>query len=254
MESITPMLARAYLATSHGNRPLKRAKVAAYARDMAAGQWQQNGETIIFDRDGHIIDGHHRLTACVAAGASFPALVVRGVPPSTRNTIDMGASRTIGDALSFHGYKNSNHINAVVMALFSLQNGRPKSVSPSASEVFDFVQKNPDVVQAGVIAARKHIPRAQAVCGAIWFVAKINGEQEQAEAFLDVLISGVPSGLGCAAHALRERIMRDAISSRKISVQDVHRLVVAAWEKFRVGEKAKIIKIPQDYKITGWGQ
>jgi hypothetical protein len=252
IETITPQIASAYLATSKGNRGLKSAKTDAYARDMIAGNWQENGESVIFDETGALIDGHHRLTACTKSGVAFRSVVVRNVPMSARKTIDMGASRTVGDALSFHGYKNSNHMSAVVLALAALKKGRPRSANLSATEVFDFVQANPLVEQAAVVASRKHLPRSQAICGAIWFVAHTNGEGDKADAFLDVLETGIPSGEGCAAHVARERILRDLVSSKRMSIQDVHRVIIAAWEKFRTGAKVKYVKVPTEYKITGW--
>lgn len=253
IETITPEIAAAYLHTSEGNRSLKAAKVASYARDMSGGKWQENGESIIFDAKGSLIDGHHRLTACTKSGHSFRSAVVRGVESEAKKTIDMGASRSVGDALHLHGYKNSNHLSGVVVALFSLKNGRPRSANPSASEVFDFIAANPAIKQAATVAARKHLPRAQSICGAIWFVATINGEQDKAEQFLDVLSSGIPAWIGCPAHAARERVLRDMISTRKMSLQDLQRLVVAAWEKFRVGGAVKNLKVSAQYKITGWG-
>lgn len=252
VETITPEIAQTYLSRSNGNRPLKDAKVASYARDMLRGAWKENGESIIFGSNNALLDGHHRLTACVKSHTTFRSLVVRGVSPDANKTIDMGASRTIGDALSFHGYRNCNTLNAIILALVSLQNGRPRSANLSSDEVFRFINAFPDVEQAAVVASRKHLPRSQAICGAIWMVAKINGEEEVANAFLDVLSSGVPSMPGCAAHALRERVMRDAISSRRLSLHDRQRLAIAAWEKFRKGEAVRQIKIPTEYKITGW--
>ena len=252
METITPEIAKAYLALSTGNRSMKTAKVASYARDMARGAWRENGETIIFGSNGDLLDGHHRLTACVKSQSDFCSLVVRGVSPDANKTIDMGASRTVGDALSFHGYRNANNINAIVAALVSLKNERPRSANLSADEVFRFISDFPEVEQAAIVSSRKHLPRSQAIIGAIWAVAKINGEEETANAFLEVLSYGIPSMPRCAAHALRERLMRDAISSKKLSLQDVHRLAVHAWEKFRIGEPVKHLKIPTDYAITGW--
>lgn len=251
IETITPEIARAYLSLSNGNRPLKQAKVAAYARDMISGSWQENGESIIFGLNNVLLDGHHRLTACIKSNRAFRSLVVRGILPEANKTIDMGASRSIADALSFHGYRNTNNITAVVAALVSLKNGRPRSASLSSEEVFRFIKQYPDVEQAAVVASRKHLPRSQAICGAIWMVAKMNGEEEKADAFLDVLSSGVPSGPGCAAHALRERVMRDALSSRSMPLRDHQKLVVAAWEKFRKDEQVRQIKVPNEYKITG---
>lgn len=253
IETITPDLAAAYLTTSTGNRSLKAAKVQAYSRDMIAGDWQENGESIIFDGNGALIDGHHRLTACVKSDHSFRSAVVRGVASDAKKTIDMGSSRSVADALALHGHKHTNHMSAVISALFSLKNGRPRSANPTSTEVFDFIAAWPDIEAAATIAAGRYLPRAHAVCGAIWFVATINGERDKAEQFLEVLSSGIPSRPGCPAHALRERVLRDMVLNRPMSLPDLQRTVVFAWEKFRAGQSVKKIKAPKAYKITGWG-
>ena len=252
VEQITPELAGAFLQTSKGNRNFKDAKVRSYARDMASGLWKVNGETIIFDKSGALIDGHHRLRACVASQANFSTCVVRGADQDAQKTIDMGASRTLGDVLSFRGERNSNHLNAVILAIVAIGNGRPRSANLSSQEVLGFLEANPEVRQSAVVSARKVLPRVGAVIGAIHFAATKSGEEEKFGRFFQSLSDGIPSYQGCAAHAVRERILRDATRRAKMSVQDAHRLIVAAWNKFRISAPVKNIKPETEYKIDGF--
>jgi hypothetical protein len=55
--------------------------VAGYARDMKAGKWRRNGETVKIAWDDTIPDGQHRLYACMEAKVPFWCLVVTGVDP-----------------------------------------------------------------------------------------------------------------------------------------------------------------------------
>jgi hypothetical protein len=253
VEWITPQRAAEMLATSQGNRTLKRTKIDAYTREMKAGRWKLNGETIIFDEAGHLIDGHHRLTACIRAEAPFQATVVRGVDAGCRITVDMGASRSVADALGFSGHKNVNTLNSVIVALMSLEKGRPRSATPTAQEVFDFLSAYPEITDIHVEAVRKAVPKLGAIIGAICFVAHRMGEEDAFERFAHVLKTGIPAYDGCPAHALRERIMRSALSkTQQITLDGAQRLAVAAWEKFRISAPARILKVPDEYKITGW--
>jgi len=102
VRTITPTVAESILATSNGNRTWKTAKLNSYARDMTAGNWTTNGEPIIIDVHGVLIDGHHRLTACIKSGVPFETLVVWGAPVDAQKTIDMGASRTAADVLQLN--------------------------------------------------------------------------------------------------------------------------------------------------------
>lgn len=251
--TMTPELAQALLDTSRGNRSLKVAKISSLQRDMESGRFTLNGESVIVSERGRLMDGHHRLSACVKSGATFQTILVRGIKEDTGKTQDTGASRTVADHLSLSGVKNANNLSAVVSCIMSMQNGRPRSANPSSTEVFDFVSRNPAIHDAASFAATKAFPRAANILGAIYFVADAMGEADKAMRFRDVFASGIPAYKGCPAHLLRERLNRHAIRGEKIPIQMTQRLFVAAWEKFRKGDTAKSIKAPADYKITGLG-
>ena len=61
-----------------------------YAADMKAGRWQLNGEAIKFDKNGHLLNGQHRLHAVVRADTTIQMLVISGLDPETRTTMDSG--------------------------------------------------------------------------------------------------------------------------------------------------------------------
>ena len=57
-ERITPKQAEKYLEENiENNRPILDRHVAVLARDMKAGNWVQNGETIKFNGTGALLDG-----------------------------------------------------------------------------------------------------------------------------------------------------------------------------------------------------
>lgn len=253
IHTITPTLAESILASSNGNRPIKAAKIKAYARDMAAGNWMVNGESIIIDVNGVLIDGHHRLIACTMSGVSFDSLIVWGAPSDAQKTIDMGASRSTSDALSFYGHKNATQANAIVRAIMSLQAGRARSANPSTHEVFEFLSAHPELEAATAFAGRhSKVPGGiRTMLGVIYFLSMREGIANTAEAFADVLQSGVPAYSGCAAHALRERLMRDAIANARISPADRQLLILSAWEKFKVSAPVKTLKAKASFNVVG---
>lgn len=104
VEEIGPDEARRYLTRNAGcQRKVSRPRVERYARDMAAGRWALNGETIAFDSEGRLVDGQHRLHAVARSGATVPMLAVRGVEPGAFPTIDQGFSRTASAVLGTNG-------------------------------------------------------------------------------------------------------------------------------------------------------
>ena len=94
-ELITPELAKEYLILNKNMRPLNRAAVAQYKAEILSGNYRQNGEVIVFDSDGYLRDGQHRLTAIVESGVAVWINVVRGVDPDQCDVFDVGGKRTV---------------------------------------------------------------------------------------------------------------------------------------------------------------
>ncbi len=50
--------------------------MAEYANAMKSGEWKYNGESIKVCTDGSLLDGQHRLEACIESGVTFDTLLV----------------------------------------------------------------------------------------------------------------------------------------------------------------------------------
>ena len=105
VETITPAKAKEYLKKNTNNyRKMSRSVISSYAEDIKNGRWELNGETIIFGKDGTLMDGQHRLAGIVLAKKSADILVVRGVE-TTAHKIDIGKRRTDVDILNAEGFE-----------------------------------------------------------------------------------------------------------------------------------------------------
>ena len=94
VEKITPEIAAEYLKVNVKNyRKLQRPVMKRYAEDMKAGRWELNGEPIVFDNNGMLKNGQHRLAAVILAGATVEMVVVRGVDESV-TAYDLNSVRT----------------------------------------------------------------------------------------------------------------------------------------------------------------
>lgn len=114
---VTPDLAKQWLEFNTKNRPLNDRHVKHMADVMTAGDMVFNGETIIFDTNGVLLNGQHQLTACVKSGRTFDKLVVRNVSPDAFDTLDSGRKRKVADMLSMAGEPNSSNVAAAISAL-----------------------------------------------------------------------------------------------------------------------------------------
>ena len=120
IEVITPAKAKTYLDTSKGNRPLSKPSVKSYADTMKAEKWQLNGIPIVFDTEGHLLDGHHRMKAVMEAEVPVVFAVVRGVAAEAFTTFDCGLHRKLGQLLAMQGVLNYNCVSATVSVNVSL--------------------------------------------------------------------------------------------------------------------------------------
>ena len=80
VETIDGETAKNYLENNAKHREIKQSRVDRYIADLAKGDWKLNGKVIIFDENGTLRNGQHRLTAVAQSGISITTLVVRGIP------------------------------------------------------------------------------------------------------------------------------------------------------------------------------
>lgn len=105
--TMTPTLAAVILDRNLAMRKLREARVTFWADEIRSGRWQETHQGIALDTDGALLDGQHRLSGIVRAGAAVPVLVSVGVPRETVAVIDTGAVRSISDILAVAGVESS---------------------------------------------------------------------------------------------------------------------------------------------------
>lgn len=139
--TITPQAAE-YLLEHHNpiNRPLRPGVAERYGREMKAGGWMINNEGMGFDRSGALVDGQHRLYACVDAGVPFDTLIVVGLDPGARETVNVGLKRTLADRVGFRtGERVSSLFAAIGRCMIDPMNlGRSKT----DQDLIQFLQDN----------------------------------------------------------------------------------------------------------------
>lgn len=157
LETVTPAQAREYLASALGARKPDARAVGSYAKTMKSGAWVVNGQPIIFDTEGHLIDGVQRLTACIEAGVPFTTLVARGVHGDTLHTIDQHRARSYVAVLEARGtYRRPASLVRLMGKLVRIENGTLGlfSVPISWSRYDRVLEANPELVEAVDLADR----------------------------------------------------------------------------------------------------
>jgi len=98
--NVTPYLAREMLNTSVGNRKTRLWYVDVLARTMKRGEWRVTSQGLGFNKNGELVDGHHRLMACIQANTTISMTITMGLPLDAYEVMDVGMLRTYSDRLA----------------------------------------------------------------------------------------------------------------------------------------------------------
>lgn len=156
---ITPDIAEKMLQLNYeGQRRLSNSWVRKLADDMEAGRWNDdNGDIIMIDEHGNLINGQHRLNAVVMSGVTIKAIVQTDVPTKAYKFIDGNMKRKAADAINA---KNSNICAAIAKAAASLHRGmglnRALMNNPTTkAEQVEFYENNSDTIDRAVEIYRR---------------------------------------------------------------------------------------------------
>lgn len=248
--SISPQMAAEWLKYNDHNRPVKDTVVKRYAELMKNGRWQLNGESIIVSDTGKLLDGQHRLLACVQSGATFESVVVQGVPEDAFGTLDQGLIRSHADLFSITGEEYPKAIAACAGVLIRYQTKNWHSSNfarVSFVEKKEVVDRNPGL---RFCAQKAHNSKASSfvpssVLGAAFYLFW-SIDQDDACEFLSRLADGAGLSSGNPILAVRERIISSRSKNIRLSPQELLALLIKAWNKYRTNEPTKIIRWLKD--------
>lgn len=125
MEAITPAMAEAILQEhynrvangEYNQRKVYKQVYMKYATDMRNGHWKPSPSPIIFDEDGNLANGQHRLEAVRQSGKTIEFTITRGWPKDVIDTEDRGKGRTVADQLHLHGVLNAQIVASSVTGI-----------------------------------------------------------------------------------------------------------------------------------------
>jgi hypothetical protein len=128
------------------NRSLKPDRVALYTRDMLNGRWVATAEPVSLDSEGAVLNGQHRLRACIASNVSFPCTIATNVNRAAFEVFDSGASRLHADGLKIAGEKNALLLSATLSYLRKYETGNMGSNTKiSNMELNEVLERHPGV-------------------------------------------------------------------------------------------------------------
>lgn len=252
VETITPATAVRWMAEHHDdNRPLKKTHVTYLARAMRNGEWMLNGESVVFDWNGKIRNGQHRLSACIESGLSFETVVVRGVDPAAFATMDGGSKRTVGDHMAVMGKQHYNLLAAAVSELRRWERGDLGATSSedkrvSGVEAVEVLARYPDIENSVAIGQRCKPVMSTGIATFFHYVFS-QKDRKAADEFFAAIADGVGLSKTQAVWHLRERLITVKTDRTKyLTPRHMKALVIKAWNATREGRPVKSLKFSPD--------
>lgn len=131
VELVTPMQAKQWIDENNleNNRSIIKARVDSYVRLIQAGQWMV-AQPIVFDQNGKLLDGQHRLVAVYKSGRAVEFLVARGVDANAFWVIDTGAPRSATNIAKMHSTQVKGDHLACLRAMYLAPGTKSYTLSP----------------------------------------------------------------------------------------------------------------------------
>ena len=248
-EFVTPALAKAYLAPeiNVNNRPVSATARDSYARDMLNGDWAVTGNNaIIFDNEGHLLDGQHRLSALASLEGKIAGVemeVRRGFDRSVVGKMDVGYKRSVGaQHYMMTGEKmNPSVVSAVkiIMAadIHGLENVNEYNSRFTTSEQHRWISENPDqgeVIRSFLSAGQRSQARKPTVLAAIYTI--LAREDGRAARTFSERVADRNCMIGHPTRALGELFVASRVTGRgPKNVSDTIKATLLAWEESKQG-------------------
>lgn len=252
--TITPQMALHWINRLVNCRAISQADIEAYARDMAAGVWSDNGETIKWDVNDNCFDGEHRLRACVLAGVPFTSWVVVGLPVQSSKTVDLGRKRQLAQVLKNSGERYSTQIASTATLIWRWERGRDALVDtrikPTYHELSRILENNTQIRTSvefvhGSCAKAARLSRSSTVPAMIHYYGSRN-HADRADTFLQQVHTGKDIGSGDPSYTLREKLISMSKKMNRFTQRDMLELWIPAWNSFAQARTLKRID-PLDF-------
>jgi hypothetical protein len=241
IETITPEQASNYLGDSIGTqRTIKETLVLRLIHDLKNDNWELNGAAICFGPNGELLDGQHRLIACMRSGIPIRTVVVRGLPPSSFATIDSGIARSLADVLHTLGYIHCTAMSSVLRRLVAyrthdnfMDHSRIAKVTVAdALQLLENQSDLPEFIRTELTDNRKLL-LTPSIYLTIMAILRDTAYAETSKEFFDEVFNDLVLNpqYGNPAHLLRARLIKARLATvkDKMSTYMKAALTIKAW-------------------------
>lgn len=244
IEVITPEMAAEYLQHNTSNRVPQRGRIRQIADEIEAGRWQLNGETIKFSLTGQLLDGQHRLYACVLAAQPITTWVVRGLPVEVFGTIDTGKRRTGADTLSRLGIKHYAAVSAALAVVRRIEGALGWTARITNAEISELYEQHRGI-ERSVDRYYKCAILAGSLASALHYLQH-RTRPALADEFWERIMDGVGIMPGQPVYVLRNRLIKAMTSRSRLNSEYAAAIAIKAWNHTVRGRT--------DVAVLHWGR
>lgn len=247
--TVTPDHAATLLKLNTSNRKVSARNMAKVKEALVSGEWKLNGEAVKIAKDGRVLDGQHRLSACVETGIPFESIIVHGLADDTQETMDSGKSRTPADALSLRGYKNSTILAAIAGAVIKSEKHSTRaaftnstSYAVTTPQIVGRVEAEPWLEELALESQRyRVVGLAGRTAGALLYLLTTI-DADDADYFFDRLHSGTGLSQGGPILTLRNSLIGMKQDRGSKSQTHIAAIAIKAWNKYRNGDSCSMLR------------
>lgn len=244
---VTPRMAENWLTRVKNVRQLHEPTLLLYKENMLKGQWDFNGETIKFDKDGNLIDGQHRCAAAVASGKSFMTSVVYGVESAMN--IDRGNVRKVDQLIQAEGFAvNPKTMSAMINYLHAYDDEASKGFVTvghgrhplTMEDRLAFARDNAMPLNHSISVTDKarKLFNTPSLHAALHFVLAKTAGEALADDFYTKLITGNGLASDDPVYHLRERLLKLKREGGKgKSINPYAGLILKGWNYYITGQR-----------------
>lgn len=245
---ITPKDAERLLRKNNHNRPISDAHIRLLANEMANGRWKLNGDAIRTNGE-LLIDGQHRLYACIKSNTPFKTLVIDGLDSSVFDTIDAGRRRNGADTLALCGEKNTRALASSLVFVHEYYTGKIRNRQIYSNTEIEQLLENsyPDIRESVSFGIRFNLGRLvpQSIFIGLHYLFS-KSDRQLADKFMESFVKGELISVEDPVYLLRERMLQNKFNKAKLTRVYIAAIFIKAWNATITGKKINFLRWRQD--------
>lgn len=245
VQYVDPEWAQKLLATNPTHqRSISTANLRKIEGSLKDDNFVVNGQTIVTDEDGKLMDGQHRCQASVNTGIGFWTVFVSNVPKEYFKYMDNGKARSFNDVLKTTGKLSSTNMSSTVarLAEYLIDPALVGTQKVFAhSQLLDVIEMSPNIDRSvrEVDKAKHIVPPSRAA----WMHYVLHQVMpDDTEAFFSSISSGEMLSKTDAVFQFRSRILNDKARGFHPPLREQVALLIKTWNSYIERKPVRILR------------